>query len=162
MGWTPMPPSDVPSTVRPPMPCLLNLADQSTSKSSWECSVTRSPVPTRRYHQRRLQDLGPRIRWIHQHRRPQGHPLFPSRQVGLQRIGLHPHPRSSRRVNIIFTFWSRTPHISFVVYFSASFLFLSLSCSIICRPFYYYFNYRQKKNRTYDLRDFFFHIFEID
>merc|ERR1712212_902229 len=47
--------------------------------------------------------------------------------VGLQRIGLHPHPRSSRRVNIIFTFWSRTPHISFVVYFSASFLFLSLS-----------------------------------
>merc|ERR1712212_1384846 len=64
---------------------------------------------------------------------------------------------SSRRVNIIFTFWSRTPHISFVVYFSASFLFLSLSCSIICRPFYYYFNYRQKKkNRTYDLRDFFF------
>merc|ERR1711872_534439 len=46
MGWTPMPPSDVPSTVRPPMPCLLNLADQSTSKSSWECSVTRSPVPT--------------------------------------------------------------------------------------------------------------------
>merc|ERR1712126_279630 len=45
---------------------------------------------------------------------------------GLQRIGLHPHPRSSRRVNIIFTFWSRTPHISFVVYFSASFLFLSL------------------------------------
>merc|ERR1712136_451337 len=28
------------------MPCSLNLADQSTSKSSWECSVTRSPVPT--------------------------------------------------------------------------------------------------------------------
>merc|ERR1712126_114736 len=61
----------------------------------------------------------------------------------------------------LFTFWSqhRTPqYISFVVYFSASFLFLfSLShLCCICRPFcYYYFNYRQKKNRTYDLRDFF-------
>merc|ERR1712002_824191 len=76
--------------------------------------------------------------------------------VGLQRIGLHPHPRSSRRVNIIFTFWSRTPHISFVVYFSASFLFLSLSCSIICRPFYYYFNYRQKKTEHTIFEIFFF------
>merc|ERR1712136_535902 len=63
----------------------------------------------------------------------------------------------------LFTFWSqhRTTIHLFCCYFSASFLFLfSLSCSIccICRPFYYYFNYRQKKKPNIRSSRFFFEL----
>merc|ERR1711872_74873 len=180
MGWTPMPPSDVPSTVRPPMPCLLNLADQSTSKSSWECSVTRSPVPTPK-----IPSTPPSRPWTQNQMDPSTPP--PSRPSSVPKP-TNSTPKNSKTCSesplLTETSWttkdwptpsptvkptskyyfyflvSHTTHLFCCLFFrlfpvSLSLMFYHLS------PFYYYFNYRQKKTEHTIFEIFFSHIFEI-
>merc|ERR1712136_251121 len=165
---------DVPSTVRPPMPCLLNLADQSTSKSSWECSVTRSPVPTPK-----IPSTPPSRPWTQNQMDPSTPP--PSRPSSVPKP-TNSTPKNSKTCSesplLTETSWTTKdwptpsptvkPTSKYYFYFLVShhtslllFIFPPLSCFSLSHvlsfvALFITTSIIDKKNRTYDLRDFFF------